>query len=777
MLKKSTLVAFIILSGLFVANAALVSRQTAQNIALNFYKVTVAGAGRTDLTATLVYTSAENDGSVDFYVFNISPGKGFVIVAATDNVMPVLAYSSESNFSPDFTRMGVNDWVKHVSGNIHNAVANQMPQSAHVQGLWQAYLNGQNPNNTKALSVVGPLLKTTWNQEPYYNILCPYDTATAARAVTGCVATAMAQIMKYWAFPAQGTGSYSYDDVTPAFSNNYGEQSANFGATTYNWAAMANNVTSNTSPADTLSYQCGVAVAMDYGTDAQDGSGAFVTQAEAGPGNPCAQMAYATYFSYNPNTMQGVKQASYNANDWLNLMRNELNSGRVIQYEGDDPTAGGHTWVCDGYDNTDLLHMNWGWGGSYDGYYAPSNLNAGGYDFSEDDGALIGIEPLFPIAVSAAAGSAALCPGGSTTLTAQGPADASYTWTPTTGLTCPTCYLTTAAPTSTTLYTVTVDSNGVTSKAFATIVVAQAVAANFSLSSAVSCTLPQAVTFSNATTNATSYVWSFGDGLTDTSAAPVHAYNSYGNFNVTLVASNACYSDSITQTQAVQIVDKAPISADQNICSGQTVTLTATDTFGTMAWYNLATGGTSFNTGNTYTTAPLNTNTVYYVQATIPSNPTQVGPVDSTIGSGNYYTHTTTHGLMFNSLEVQQLDSVTVYSSTAGNRTINLLNSAGATLNTATINIGTGEQRIALNFPLPVADSLELVVGGTVDLHRNLTGASFPYTSTDGNLVITGIAGGGNFGTGGVTAYYYFYNWQLQPAPALRPVPPYRCLC
>ncbi len=663
---------------------------------------------------------------------------------AATTLCRVLAYSTETGFSPNFAKTGVSDWVKNVSGNVHSASIRHIAASAHVQGLWQAYLNGQNPVSTKS-AVIGPLVHTEWNQEPYYNSLCPYDSSTASRAVTGCVATAMAQIMRYWSYPLQGTGSYSYNDETPYFTNNFGTQSANFGATTYNWAAMVNNVTSNTSPADTLSYQCGVAVAMDYGTDAQGGSGAFVTQAEAGAGNPCAQMAFATYFSYNPNTLQGVRESSYNSSDWLNLMRNELNAGRVIQYEGDDPTAGGHTWVCDGYDNTDMLHMNWGWGGAFDGYFTPSNLDADGYDFSENDGALIGIEPLYPFTAAATVDNQVICTGGTANLTAQGPASATYTWTPATGLTCSTCLTTAADPTVSTLYTVTIDSGGIKAMASVAVIIAKPVISAFGLHSAVTCTLPQTVTFLDSSTNASGYLWDFGDGSTDTTLNPVHAYNTYGNFTITHISYNACYTDTIVKTQAVQVVDKAPLSVDQNICSGQSVTLTATDAYGGVSWYNSATGGTSFTSGNTYTTPTINATTVYYADASIPSNPTQVGPVDSTIGTGNFYTHTTTHGLMFNSLETQQLDSVTVYSSAAGSRTISLLNSVGTAINSATVNIGVGQQRISLNFPLPIADSLQLVVGGSgVDLHRNLTGAAYPYISTDGNLVIVGTTSGSN---------------------------------
>ncbi|MDB5283809.1 MAG: Peptidase family protein [Bacteroidota bacterium] len=753
MIKKSLFIALAVFTFQFT-KANTVNEATAKTIAINFFKANVP-QGHAAFTATLGFTQTE-DGIVDFYIYNISP-KGFVIVAADDNIIPVLAYSTESDFAPGFEQTGVADWVLSASANIHYTIVNHITANPIVPQLWQSYLNGQNPNTNKS-AVIGPLLKTTWNQAPYYNSLCPVDASTSTRAVTGCVATTMAQIMKYWSYPPQGTGSYSYNDSPPQYTNSYGTQSANFGAKSYNWAAMPNAVSSNTSPVDTLMYHCGVAVAMDYGTDAQGGSGAFVLQSETGNGNPCAQYAFANYFKYNPNTMQGVRQSSYSAADWLNLMKNELNNGRVIEYEGADPTYGGHTWVCDGYDNNNLLHMNWGWGGASNGYFAPGNLNAGGYNFSQNDAALIGIQPIYPFTASISSTNTTLCSGGTATLIANGPVGATYTWTPNTLLNCDTCAVTDAAVNSTTLYTVTIDSAGVKVQLSLAIVIAQPVSANFVAQTATTCTLPQKVSFANTSSNGTSYLWDFGDGTTDTSSSPVHQFNTYGNFNVMLSASNDCFADTIVELQAANIIDKAPFSADQNICSGQTVTINSTDNFGTMNWYDAPNGGTLLTTGGSYTTPALNSTTVYYIDATITQAATQAGPLDSTIGMGNYYTRTTQRGMIFNSTAPQTLVSVDIFSDSAGSRTITLMDSSGATINSTTVSLTKGKQTVPLNFILPVGNRMKLVTGGFSFLFRSTTGASYPYISNDGNLVITGNT------SNSATGYYYFYNWQIQPS-------------
>src|ERR1700722_9528093 len=168
----------------------------------------------------------------------------------------------------------------------------------------------------------------------------------------------MSQIMKYWNYPAKGTGSYSYTDAPPYFSYNYGPQSANFANTTYQWSKMPNSLIGPDTAVATLMYNCGVAVAMDYGDLDEGGSGAYVLKSDAGNGNPCAQYAYVNYFGYDANTINGAYETNYTNATWTNLLEGELNAGRPMEYEGYDPTGGGHTWVCDGFDANDLMHMN-----------------------------------------------------------------------------------------------------------------------------------------------------------------------------------------------------------------------------------------------------------------------------------------------------------------------------------------------------------------------------------------------------------------------------------
>jgi hypothetical protein len=372
----------------FSGYANVISVSTAQSIAVNFYQTNNPSVYSIPLSATLHMAQTESDGTVDFYVFDISPAPGFVIVSAADNVTPILAYSTESSFQTGYPQVGIRGWMEHTSSAIHQAVVQQVPAPARVSSLWAAYRQGQNPIASRS-SVVSPMLATSWGQDPYYNILCPYDNVNHGRSVTGCVATTMAQIMKYWSFPQQGVGTYSYVDSegTDGYSYNIGRLSADFGTTRYDWSGMKNSINAGDTSIGQLLYQCGVAVGMNYSAT---GSSAYFNN----PGHACALSAFTSYFSYDASTIKYIAKGSYSSTDWMSLIENELNEGRPVFYTGQDTAnIGGHAWVCDGYDASGNLHMNWGWGGMDNGYFNVTDLDAAPYNFSWSQSAIIGIHP------------------------------------------------------------------------------------------------------------------------------------------------------------------------------------------------------------------------------------------------------------------------------------------------------------------------------------------------------------------------------------------------
>ena len=375
-----------------------VSESTAKQVGANFLSTkTNFPANVSELT--LVYTMTNQTQTIPyFYVFNIE-NKGFVIVSGDDTVLPVLGYSDEGIFVTENIAPQVAKWLENYKNQIHYIVKNNIPATTEIQAEWEELQKDrtllktqQSAYSTFSTQAVSPLVQTKWNQAPYVNAQCPYDNSYNELTVTGCVATAMAQIMKYWNYPAQGSGFHSYNHPT------YGTLSANFGATTYNWNAMPNYVNSANSAVATLMYHCGVGVEMNYGVSVTGGSGSYVIIDYSPTPQQTAEYAFKTYFDYDNTTLQGALRSNYSDTNWINLLKNELDASRPIQYAGFG--SGGHTWVMDGYDNNNFFHMNWGWGGSQDGYFQLNALNpgaggigGGGYTFNNDQQALIGIQP------------------------------------------------------------------------------------------------------------------------------------------------------------------------------------------------------------------------------------------------------------------------------------------------------------------------------------------------------------------------------------------------
>ena len=387
-----------------------VDEVTAKAVGLNFFSSKVSSKKLGTVSQLqLVQTATDANAIPCYYVYNVLGKKGFVIVAADDVSTPILGYSDESSFNTSRLPVQLKEWFSGYVNQISISIKQNLTASQSVKNSWQELLTPVSKNKyqtfgvtTLGTPIVSPLLTTTWDQNPdvyfngsyygAYNQYCPYDTAASQRTYTGCVATAMAQIMKFWSFPTKGYGSHSY---TPSANPKYGVQSANFANTTYAWSSMpdALNATSTTAQNDavaTLMYHCGVSVNMNYGTT---GSSAYYT---GGYSYNAADYALVAYFGYDAS-LQSIRRASYSDAQWIQLIERELDSSRPVIYGGQDPSLGeGHVFIADGYDNNNLLHFNWGWGGIDNGYFQISNLSPGGgangtYNTSQE--ALIGVKP------------------------------------------------------------------------------------------------------------------------------------------------------------------------------------------------------------------------------------------------------------------------------------------------------------------------------------------------------------------------------------------------
>ncbi|HNW71207.1 MAG TPA: C10 family peptidase [Bacteroidales bacterium] len=354
--------------------AEKIEPKIAQALATNFFyeKCLLSGCDiRQPAEMTLNYTRLAGNEEV-YYVF--SSGKNFIIVAADDDVYPVLAYSFESSYRQENQSPEFEFWMSSYEKQILQVRKNSIKADQKISTAWDFYLNHFNPHESLkgGQKSMAPLLLSTWDQGNYYNSLCPEDPAgPGGRVWSGCVATCMAQVIYYYRYPQQGIGSHGY-------YSDYGYLSADFGTTTYNYDGMQNDIMARYNyDMALIQYHCGIAIDMQY---SPSGSGAFMDD---------DANAMKNNFGYSSSTQLFYKD-DYTATDWANMLKNNLDAKMPIQYAGYGD--GGHAFVCDGYQGTDFFHFNWGWGGTYNGYFYLDNLNPG-YTFNNGHQAILNSYP------------------------------------------------------------------------------------------------------------------------------------------------------------------------------------------------------------------------------------------------------------------------------------------------------------------------------------------------------------------------------------------------
>ena len=335
-------------------------------------QTSAAGARYASAPLHLVYSGAETAVPA-YYVFGA--GNGFILAAADDLATPVLGYSDNGTFDYDKIPDQMREWLKGYAQEIEHARSLPAADASKI-------VNASRPTRQP----IAPLVKTRWNQGDPYNALCPvYD---GEKTVTGCVATAMAQVLRFWKYPAKGTGShsYTYNGITHTFD---------FGNTTFDWDNMVHFYTGNTTQDQndavaTLMRACGVAVDMMYNKSSQGGSGAY--SRDVAP-------ALVKYFNYAPCAVY-YSRGSFGLYEWEDLIYGALKNGPV--YYSGQGSGGGHAFVCDGYEGDGYFHFNWGWAGSSDGYFLLTALNpttlgigGGGGGFNLSQGAIIDLKPNF----------------------------------------------------------------------------------------------------------------------------------------------------------------------------------------------------------------------------------------------------------------------------------------------------------------------------------------------------------------------------------------------
>ncbi|MBI5541741.1 MAG: PKD domain-containing protein [Bacteroidia bacterium] len=354
-------------------------------------------------------------------------------------------------------------------------------------------------------------------------------------------------------------------------------------------------------------------------------------------------------------------------------------------------------------------------------------------------------------AMPTASSNSPVCSASAINLTTPSVSGATYSWTGPNGFTStqqnPVIPSATAAMAGT--YSVTVLQGACPSTPGSTsILVNTSPVANFN-ASPIATVCSGFVQFTdNSTGSPSTWLWNFGDGQSSTSQSPSHDYLSSGTYSVTLTAANNCGNNQIVNTNYVTVnVPDIPTGTGATICGAGTATLNGTGT-GVLHWFDAATAGTDLGIGTTFTTPSITNTTTYYLENHISQASQYVGPVAA--GANN----TTSYYISFDCSVPVVLVSVSVTASAAGNRTIELRNSASAVLQTTTVNIPAGTSRINLNFNVPVASGLQLYIGTGANLTRKTTGVSYPYTLA-GLVSITGSSAG-------TTRFPYFFDWEVK---------------
>ena len=381
---KLSLILLTLLMPVSAMSNPITTQQALQNV-MNFMEK----QGKSVSTSSLYLqtSSKSSNTSESYYVFNIGKNDGYVIAAGDDCAPTILGYANTGYINLDSIPNNMKEWLEEYSHQIQYMQENgQTSSKSHVL--------------TSNRAAISPLLTTTWGQKDPYNQNCP-DFFGYGKCVTGCVATAMAQVMYYhraqsvtqttaqipaytcrhrW-ISGSDTLQISVDAIPAGSPINWNNMLDSYGssATTLQKQAVAN-----------LMKYCGASVQMDYANEWNGGSGAYSSDVPT---------ALKTYFNYNNETVL-KNRSSYSTNDaWESLIYNELSSLRPVYYSGRNNSAG-HAFVCDGYDGNGYYHINWGWSSTSDGYFLltaldPEEQGTGGSSsgYNQNQAALINAEP------------------------------------------------------------------------------------------------------------------------------------------------------------------------------------------------------------------------------------------------------------------------------------------------------------------------------------------------------------------------------------------------
>lgn len=374
-------------------HATAVDSVKAKIVAKNFL-IKNAGLKSENITLNLIYRYSTNEGiskpkSVTnfYYIFEIN-NSGFIMVAADERITPILAYSLLNKFKCTNIPKEVISILDNYNEEIGFVITNNIAQDQKTADQW-ANLANYIENEKSSMSApfakkIDPLINTMWDQAPLYQTLCPLDNVNV-QTYAGCVSIAMGQIMKYWNYPSSGEGLHSYKYYSKQLTCYFYKQK-------YFWDSMPNmlyNTSSNFQKYQItkLISDLGISVDMNYGSNA---SSAIVSEnVGENQGKSSAEFALKNYFGYKKTLYTLFRDDA----TWVSLLKTELNAARPILLCGGTGNDA-HAYVCDGYDQSDYFHMNFGWGGYYNGYYSINRISVNSvFSLTSNQYAVIGIEP------------------------------------------------------------------------------------------------------------------------------------------------------------------------------------------------------------------------------------------------------------------------------------------------------------------------------------------------------------------------------------------------
>ncbi|MDY6801759.1 MAG: thiol protease/hemagglutinin PrtT [Bacteroidota bacterium] len=362
---KKILIVFLVLAVPLLGSAQDVTRAEIEEIAKNFFH----GKNELKSEVQMTITDVHHQDTTLFFIAHDNQ-KNFMILSNDYRVKPVLGYSDEGSYDAD----NIPPQLQEILSFYKQEILTIKRGKSAVKNKNADWDQLKNTDEDSYKASVAPIIKVKWNQGSGWNRFCPEDpNGPGGHVYVGCVAVSMAQSMSVFEHPDQGVGESKY------VADGYGELSVNYGETEYHWDSMS--TTSSDDYNALLLYHCAVSVEMGF---APDGSGAYTSD---------IAKALRNYFDYSSNVYSASAYDDTQA--WIELLKSELDQGRPISYGGNDGTGqAGHAFNLDGYDNGDAFHVNWGWSGSYNGYFQITNLSPeSSSDYSQNAKAVLGIEP------------------------------------------------------------------------------------------------------------------------------------------------------------------------------------------------------------------------------------------------------------------------------------------------------------------------------------------------------------------------------------------------